>query len=78
MSKVSEVLSSYSSLSCADSQSSKMDIPKTHKAVVYDKPGEISTNIVDVETPAPGSGEVLVKMYARYNGIYSSNTHVHV
>lgn len=40
-----------------------MDIPKTHKAIVYDKPGEISTNVVDVETPTPGSGQVLVKMY---------------
>ncbi|CAI7584827.1 unnamed protein product [Penicillium pancosmium] len=39
-----------------------MNIPKTHKALVYDKPGEISTNVVDVKTPTPGPGEVLVKI----------------
>jgi hypothetical protein len=35
---------------------------KTHKAAIYDKPGTISTKIVDVETPAPGPGEVLVQL----------------
>lgn len=41
------------------------NIPTTHKAVVYDKPGEISTKIVDLETPKPGPGEVLVKLYVK-------------
>jgi hypothetical protein len=35
---------------------------KTHKAAIYDKPGTISTKIVDVETPEPGPGEVLVQL----------------
>jgi NADPH:quinone reductase-like Zn-dependent oxidoreductase len=36
-----------------------------HKAVVYDKPGEISTRIIEVETPKPGPGEILVNMYVK-------------
>ncbi|KAF2096789.1 GroES-like protein [Rhizodiscina lignyota] len=39
-----------------------VQIPKTHKAVVYDNPGEISTTVKDVETPEPGPGEVLVNL----------------
>lgn len=39
-----------------------MEAPKTHKAIVYDKPGEISTQIVEVETPAPGPGFVRIQM----------------
>jgi NADPH:quinone reductase-like Zn-dependent oxidoreductase len=31
---------------------------------VYDKPGSISTKIVDLDTPEPGPGEVLVNLYA--------------
>lgn len=38
-------------------------IPKQHKAVVYDKPGTISTKIVMVDTPEPGIGEVLIHLY---------------
>jgi propanol-preferring alcohol dehydrogenase len=38
------------------------DIPKTHRAAVYDKPGTISTKIVEVETPEPGPGDVLVRL----------------
>lgn len=37
----------------------------THKAVVYDKPGKISTRIIEVETPKPGPGEILVNMYMK-------------
>lgn len=43
-------------------------IPHTHKAVVYDKPGEISTKVIDVETPSPAAGEVLIRLYLK---IYS-------
>lgn len=43
-----------------------MQIPKAHKAVVYDKPGDISTRIVELDTPAPGPGQILVKMYVEY------------
>jgi propanol-preferring alcohol dehydrogenase len=38
------------------------DIPETHKAIVYDDPGRISTKIVQVKTPEPGPGEVLIRM----------------
>ncbi|KAG0650920.1 Alcohol dehydrogenase II [Hyphodiscus hymeniophilus] len=38
------------------------DIPKTHKAVVYDQPGTISTKVVELETPEPGPGDVLVRL----------------
>lgn len=38
-------------------------VPKQHKAIVYDKPGTISTKVVDVDTPEPGPGEVLVNLY---------------
>jgi hypothetical protein len=41
---------------------STMGAPKTHKAIVYDRPGQISVKLVDVATPVPGRGEVLVKM----------------
>ena len=37
-------------------------IPKQHKAAVYDKPGSISTKVVDVDTPEPGPGEVLINL----------------
>ncbi|EXA32713.1 hypothetical protein FOQG_14387 [Fusarium oxysporum f. sp. raphani 54005] len=36
--------------------------PSTHQAAVYDKPGELSTKVVDIETPSPSAGEVLVKL----------------
>ncbi|KAF7531275.1 hypothetical protein G7054_g9042 [Neopestalotiopsis clavispora] len=38
------------------------EIPKQHKAVVYDKPGSISTKIVLLDTPEPGPGEVLINL----------------
>ncbi len=38
------------------------DIPKRYKAVVYDKPGTISTKIEELDTPEPGPGEVLVRL----------------
>jgi hypothetical protein len=39
------------------------DIPKKHKAAVYDKPGSISTKVVELDTPEPGAGEVLIRLY---------------
>ena len=39
------------------------EIPKTYKAAIYDEPGKISTKIVELETPEPGAGQVLVKLY---------------
>ena len=38
------------------------DIPKKYKAIVYDKPGTISTKIEELDTPEPGVGEVLVRL----------------
>lgn len=38
------------------------DIPKKYKAVVYDKPGTISTKIEELDTPDPGPGEILVRL----------------
>ncbi|KAH7417302.1 alcohol dehydrogenase-like protein [Cadophora sp. MPI-SDFR-AT-0126] len=38
------------------------DIPKKYKAVVYDKPGTISTKIEELDTPEPGPGDVLVRL----------------
>jgi len=38
------------------------DIPKKYKAVVYDKPGSISTKIEELDTPEPGPGDVLVRL----------------
>jgi propanol-preferring alcohol dehydrogenase len=39
-------------------------VPKQHKAVVYDKPGTVSTKVAWVDTPEPGAGEVLIRLYA--------------
>ncbi|KAF3029140.1 hypothetical protein E8E12_000216 [Didymella heteroderae] len=39
-----------------------IQIPKKHKAAVYDKPGSISTKIVELDTPEPGPGEALIKL----------------
>ncbi|KFY78097.1 hypothetical protein V499_02661 [Pseudogymnoascus sp. VKM F-103] len=34
----------------------------THRALIYDSPGNVSTKIVELETPEPGMGEILVKI----------------
>ena len=39
-----------------------VDIPSHYKALVYDKPGEISTKLETLETPKPGVGEVLINL----------------
>lgn len=38
------------------------EIPAKHKALVYDSPGNVSSKVEYVETPRPGTGEVLVKL----------------
>lgn len=40
-----------------------VEIPKRYKAAVYDDPGKISTKIETLDTPEPGPGEVLLKLY---------------
>lgn len=43
------------------------EIPKTQKAAIYDQPGTVSTKVVDLEVPEPGSGEVLINLYVYCN-----------
>ncbi len=38
------------------------EIPAKHKALVYDSPGNVSAKVEYVETPRPGTGEVLVML----------------
>jgi hypothetical protein len=38
------------------------ELPKKYKAAIYDKPGSISTKIVDLDMPEPGAGEILVNL----------------
>ena len=38
------------------------NVPSKHKALVYDKPGSISTKIEEIDTPKPDVGEVLVNL----------------
>ena len=40
-----------------------IQIPKKHKAAVYDKPGSISTKIEELDVPEPGPGEVLINLF---------------
>jgi len=42
---------------------SQDEIPKKYKACIYDKPGEISTKVVELDVPQPGPGEVLIRLY---------------
>ncbi|KAK3936467.1 chaperonin 10-like protein [Diplogelasinospora grovesii] len=47
------------------------DIPSSHKAIIYDNPGQVSTRVESVETPKPGVGEVLVNI--THSGVCSSD-----
>lgn len=38
------------------------ELPKKYKAAIYDKPGTISTKIVEMDMPEPGAGEVLINL----------------
>ncbi|KAH8888016.1 alcohol dehydrogenase II [Thozetella sp. PMI_491] len=46
-------------------------IPTRHKAAVYDNPGHISTAVESVETPNPGTGEILVNL--THSGVCNSD-----
>ncbi|KAI9839074.1 MAG: hypothetical protein M1837_002251 [Sclerophora amabilis] len=39
-----------------------ISIPKKYKAIIYDQPGKISTKVVDLDTPEPGPGQVLINL----------------
>jgi hypothetical protein len=49
-----------------------VEIPKKHKAAVYDKPGTISTKIEELDVPEPGAGEVLINLYVHSPLIFKS------
>lgn len=38
------------------------EVPKKQKAAVYDQPGTVSTKVVEIDVPEPGSGEVLINL----------------
>lgn len=37
-------------------------LPETYKAAIYDKPGTISTKVVEKTIPEPAAGDVLIKL----------------
>lgn len=37
-------------------------LPANYKAVIYDKPGELSTKVVELDMPKPAVGDVLIKL----------------
>jgi len=45
-----------------ETETKTFEIPKKYKAIVYDKPGTISTKIEELDTPEPGPGDVLVRL----------------
>lgn len=45
-----------------ETETKTFEIPKRYKAVVYDKPGTCSTEVVELEVPEPGAGDVLVRL----------------
>lgn len=38
------------------------DLPAKYKAAIYDKPGHVSTKVVELDMPEPGAGEVLIRL----------------
>ncbi|KGQ04552.1 Alcohol dehydrogenase 2 [Beauveria bassiana D1-5] len=54
--------------------SSTIEIPATYKAAVYDEPGTISTKIVELPTPEPAEGQVLIKL--THSGVCHSDLSV--
>lgn len=51
-----------------------VSVPLKHAALVYDKPGQLSTKVVTVDTPKPGHGEVLVNI--THSGVCRSDLSV--
>ena len=55
---------------------STVEVPKQHKACVYDKPGAVSIKVEMIDTPEPGPGEVLIRLYvAQFSGTVPMLTH---
>jgi propanol-preferring alcohol dehydrogenase len=38
------------------------EIPAKQKAIIYDKPGTVSTKVVELDVPEPGANEVLINL----------------
>ncbi|CAI7671485.1 unnamed protein product [Penicillium palitans] len=38
------------------------EIPAKQKAIIYDQPGTVSTKVVELDVPEPGTGEVLINL----------------
>lgn len=38
------------------------EIPKKQKAAIYDRPGTVSTKVVEIDVPEPAAGEVLINL----------------
>ncbi|GCB27163.1 alcohol dehydrogenase 2 [Aspergillus awamori] len=38
------------------------EIPAKQKAAIYDQPGTVSTKVVEIDVPEPGTGEVLINL----------------
>lgn len=49
------------------------ELPRTYKACVYDQPGKISTKVVDLDMPEPGSGEVLINLSVSFSCDQATN-----
>jgi propanol-preferring alcohol dehydrogenase len=43
-----------------------LEIPAKQKAVIYDQPGTVSTKVVELDVPEPGTGEVLINLYVSW------------
>lgn len=39
-----------------------VSIPQKQKAAIYDQPGKISTQVVEIDVPEPGPGEILINL----------------
>jgi len=39
-----------------------VEIPKTYKGAIYDKPGQLSTQVKELDMPEPGPGQVLINL----------------
>ena len=40
-----------------------MTVTPKQKAAIYDQPGSVSTKVVEIDVPEPGSGEVLINLF---------------
>lgn len=42
-----------------------MEIPSIQQSLVYNEPGTVSTQVVELPVPEPGPGEVLIHLYGK-------------